>query len=123
VQDDTQKRSIDVQAAVVFDETEFPEFVHEKIYPGPRCADHFRKRFLGNSGQHRVDCILLAVTGEQEKRAGEPLFARIEKLIHQVLFDANVPGKHESDEPIGEGVLFVKYPEHFIFLNDEYNAQ
>jgi hypothetical protein len=42
VQDNTQEGSVDVQAAVVPDESEFPEFVHEKIDPGPRCADHFR---------------------------------------------------------------------------------
>jgi hypothetical protein len=70
-----------------------------------------------------VDRIVFAVTGEQEKGTGEPLFAGIEKLIDQVLFDANVPGKHESDEPIGERVLFVKHPEHFILLNDEYGAR
>jgi hypothetical protein len=32
VQNDGQQRLIDLDSAVVFDETQFPEFVHEKIH-------------------------------------------------------------------------------------------
>jgi hypothetical protein len=33
VQHDAQERSIDLKSAIVFDEAEFPELVHEKIDP------------------------------------------------------------------------------------------
>jgi hypothetical protein len=33
VQDGGQERSVNLKTAVVFDETELPEFVHEKIDP------------------------------------------------------------------------------------------
>jgi hypothetical protein len=33
VQNDGQERSVNLKTAVVLDETEFPEFVHEKIDP------------------------------------------------------------------------------------------
>jgi len=33
VQNHTQERSIDLKTAVVLDETQFPELVHEKIDP------------------------------------------------------------------------------------------
>ena len=40
VQHDTQERSIDLNATVVLDETQLPEFVHEQIDPSARCAYH-----------------------------------------------------------------------------------
>ena len=43
VQDNTQERFVDVDLAVVLDEAQFPEFVHEKIDSGPRCANHWIK--------------------------------------------------------------------------------
>jgi hypothetical protein len=52
VQHDVQESSIDLNRSVVLDETELSEFVHEKIDVWRRRADHLRKRFLGNSGEH-----------------------------------------------------------------------
>src|ERR1700720_2001628 len=46
VQDNTQQRSIDLKSAVVFDESELPEFVHEEVNPWACCADHLRQRLL-----------------------------------------------------------------------------
>jgi len=41
VQDNTQKRGVNVESAVVLDESQFSEFVHEEIHAGARCANHF----------------------------------------------------------------------------------
>jgi hypothetical protein len=46
VQHDTQERSVDLKTAVILDEAQFPELVHEKIDSRARCADHLRQRFL-----------------------------------------------------------------------------
>ena len=40
VQHDAQQRRIDLNSAVVLDETKLLEFVHEQIDPGARCANH-----------------------------------------------------------------------------------
>ena len=51
MQDNTQEGFVDADLAIVLDEAQFPEFVHEKIDPGPRCADHLRQhllRYFGN---------------------------------------------------------------------------
>jgi hypothetical protein len=42
VQDNTQERSIDLKSAVVLDEAQFLELVHEKIDPWACRADHLR---------------------------------------------------------------------------------
>ena len=43
VQDNSQEGIVDVNlAAVVLNKAQLPEFVHEKINSGPRCANHLR---------------------------------------------------------------------------------
>ena len=46
VEDNTQERTVDVKAAVVPDETQFLEFVHEEVDPRTRCANHFSQQLL-----------------------------------------------------------------------------
>jgi hypothetical protein len=65
VQDNTQERSIDLKAAVVLDESQLPEFVHEEVNPWACCADHLRQRFLRHFGEHSVRLVFLAVAGQQ----------------------------------------------------------
>src|SRR5690348_1344438 len=39
-----QKRTMDTQRAVVFDESQFPKAVHEEAHPGAGCSNHFGQR-------------------------------------------------------------------------------
>src|SRR5712692_2351281 len=91
VQDNTQEGSIDVQAAVVTNETQFPEFVHEKTHPRARCANHSRQHLLGNLRKYLLRPVFLAIASEQQKSSRQPLLARIEKLIDQIFLDSDVP--------------------------------
>jgi hypothetical protein len=45
-QDHTQKRVVDLQAAVVLDESELPKFVHEEVHTRTRRPHHLGERFL-----------------------------------------------------------------------------
>jgi hypothetical protein len=101
VQNNRQQRIIDFDPAVVLDETEFPEFVHEKIHARTRGPDHFRKRFLGNVWEQSVRMLSLPVASEQEQRARKALLARIEELIDQIFFHANIVRQHVPDEMVG----------------------
>jgi hypothetical protein len=46
VQDDSEEGIVHLNLAVVLDEAQFPEFVHEEIDSGPRCANHLRQHLL-----------------------------------------------------------------------------
>jgi hypothetical protein len=54
VQDDTEKGIVHLNLAVVLDEAQFPEFVHEEIDSGPRCANHLRQHLLRHLGKRFV---------------------------------------------------------------------
>ena len=56
-------------------------------------------------GDHVARLLLLAVTRQQQQRPRQPLFARVEELIDQILLDADVAGQHVRDEAVGQGML------------------
>ena len=80
-----------METAIVVNEAEFLEFVHEEIHPRSRGADHFRECFLGYPGEKFLRLILLSVAGKQQKSAREPFLSRVEELVDQVLLHSNVP--------------------------------
>ena len=61
VQDNTQEGSVDVETAIVFNEAQFLEFIHEKIDPAARCSYHFRQCLLRYFGDHFLRLVLLAI--------------------------------------------------------------
>jgi hypothetical protein len=46
VQDHTEEGTVDVKPAIVTNEAQFPELIHEEIDPGARCANHLRQHLL-----------------------------------------------------------------------------
>ena len=123
VQDNAQEGIVDVDLAVVLDEAQFPEFVHEKIDPGPCCANHFRQHLLRYSGKHLLRMALRAIAREQQQSARQPFLAGVEELVDQVLLDSYVSRKHISDEAVGELVFLVERANHFVFFNDEHGGR
>jgi len=89
VQDNAEKGIVDFDFAVVFDKTEFPEFVHEKIDTGPRRADHFRKRLLRHFGKNLLRIAMRAIAREQQQGTRQPFLGRVEELVYQILLDTD----------------------------------
>ncbi|HXO87196.1 MAG TPA: hypothetical protein VN885_01015, partial [Candidatus Acidoferrales bacterium] len=100
------------ETAVVLDETEPPEFIHEEADPRPSGSHHFGKRFLADLGKDGFGLAGLPVLREKKKRAGEAFFAGIEKLIHQIGFETNVARQNMRDESLRKSLLLAKHPHH-----------
>jgi CheY-like chemotaxis protein len=54
--------------AVVLDETQFSEAIHEKTYPGASCADHLGRYLLWNHRFHSRACELYRPDAETDPR-------------------------------------------------------
>jgi hypothetical protein len=61
VENNAQEGRIDVETAIVANETEFPEFIHEEIDSGARRPDHFRQSLLRYLGDHFFRPVFLAI--------------------------------------------------------------
>ena len=70
-----------MEPAIVMNEAEFLEFVHEKIHSRPRGANHFRQCFLRYLGDQCLRLVVLSVASQQKKSASEPFLGRIKELI------------------------------------------
>ena len=122
MQDDTEEGIVDVDFAVVFDETQFSKFVHEKIDAGPRGADHLRQHLLRNLGEDLLRMVPCAIASKQEQSAGQPFFAGVEELVDQILLNPNVSRKHIGNESVGEFMLRVEHANHLAFINAEHGG-
>ena len=81
---------MDTQTAVVLDEPELAELVHEKAYSRAGSTDHIGQGLLADFRYQRLRFPLLPEIGQQQKNPRQALFARIEKLIDKVFFNTNV---------------------------------
>jgi hypothetical protein len=77
VQDHVQQGIMDFQLSVVFDKTQFAEFVHEKAYARSSRADHLRQRFMTELSHDRLRPAFLAEICKEKEKPRKALFARI----------------------------------------------
>ena len=65
VENDVEERAVDLQPAVVVDESQFPEPIHKKAHSRASGADHFCQRFLTDLWHHGLRNPFLAKMSEQ----------------------------------------------------------
>jgi hypothetical protein len=106
---------MDLQVAVVLDETQFSEFVHELADTRPRRSDDFRQCLLADFHGDWLWTAFLAEIRQEQQRGRQALFARIENLVGQVLLRAAGAGQQMSDEPLAEARLVVQDTDHLGF--------
>jgi hypothetical protein len=75
VQDDTDKRTMDVQTAAVLNQAEFFELVHKETDPRPGGTHHLRERFLAYLRNNDFGLAFFSEVRQQEKDSGQTLLA------------------------------------------------
>ena len=114
VENDVQQRFVNPDAAVVFDEAEFAETIHEEADAGARGADHCGQGLLRDRRDQGLGLAGFPELGHQEQNASEALLTGVEELVDQVSLGAETLGEDELEEEIGEVVLFVQDANHLV---------
>ena len=117
-----EQRAVDLEAAVVVNKAELSEPIHEEADPRAGCADHFRQRFLTDLGHYSLGRPFLPEMSEQQKNPCQPLFARIEKLVNQILFVTDVPRQQIGHEQVREFVFPVQRFHHGFLVDSQNRA-
>lgn len=112
------QRAVNPQAAVIADEAQLAEFVHEEIYPRARGADHVGERILADALENVGAIGALAVLVEQEQGAGKALLAGVEDAIDQVFLDAPIAVQQKLDQMRGNRTILLDQPQHRPALDD-----
>jgi hydroxyethylthiazole kinase-like uncharacterized protein yjeF len=112
VENGVQKRVVDLDLAVVTDEAELTEFVHEVAHAGSGGADHLRQCFLADLDLDRLQAAFLAEIRQQQQKPCQPLFARIEQLVDQIRLDPAVARQQIRHEKLGESRLVMEGCQH-----------
>ena len=90
------------------------KFTRDRVVP-----DDLRERLLRQLRQHALRLVRLAVTRQEQERARQPLFTRVEQLIDEVLLDPNVPREHVREKPVRERRLVVQHPGHVVLRDGQ----
>ena len=100
MQDHAQERLLDRDSAVVFDEPQLAELVHEEVDARARRADHLGEDLLRQIGDHPDGRVIFPVASQQQQRTGETLLAGIEELVDQILLNPNVSAENVGKKAI-----------------------
>src|SRR5664280_73802 len=65
IQKDIEQGVVYPNLAVIFDEAQFSEAIHEKTHAGPGCADHLRQYLLADLRNYRFRLAFLAELRQQ----------------------------------------------------------
>ena len=108
--------------AVIVDEAQLPEPVHEKTNPRASCTDHFRQHLLTDLGDYSLGHAFLAEMSQQQQNPGQSFFTGIEKLVNQIFFVSDVPCQQICHEYIRKRVFPVQDLHHGLLIDSHHRA-
>src|ERR1035437_374145 len=102
-----EERGVNLDRAVVVDESLFAETVHEVADAGPGGADHLRQSLLADFNAHGFGVGLAAKASHGQEDAGQALFAGAEDLIDELFYDTTDAAEEMRDEKLRKSGLLV----------------
>jgi len=93
--------------AIVINEAQLPELVHEMTDPRPGGAHHLRQAFLIDSGKCSFGSTFLAETRQQQENPGQASLTAIEESIHEIFFHSTHTRKQVGDKELCKGGLLM----------------
>src|SRR5271166_1506023 len=122
VENNTEKRAVNFQPAVVVNKSQFPEAIHKKTHSRAGCADHFRQALLADLRNHGLWYTVFTKMSEHKKHSGQSLFTRIEELVDQILFVADIAREQIRDEKVGQLVFPMKNIHHGFLVDSHHST-
>ena len=120
MEDDAEKGTVDLKAAVILYEAKLLKFVHEEIHTGTRGADRVGEGFLRNFREMILGLSFFTVARFNNNSARASRFSvELNSWSTRSASDANVPREHVSYKAVGELVLGVKNARHLFLINYE----
>jgi hypothetical protein len=98
---------MNLDAAVVFDETEFVKAVHEEADARPGRSNHLCQSFLRDLWNQRFRFSWLAKLRQQQEDPRQTLFAGVEELINKIGLGSRATGQQKLQKQVGERMLLV----------------
>jgi hypothetical protein len=105
---------VNLQTAVVLDESELPKFVHEEVHARAGGAHDLGQDFLRHSRKRAVRRFGFPVSHQPQQRTSQPFLARVEQLVDQIFVDSDVPRQHVRQETNRECGPGVELPYYFL---------
>lgn len=69
MENNADKRAVDLKSPVVINVAELSELVHENVDPPSVCANDLRESLLRDSGNDFLRPTVFAIVGQQQQRA------------------------------------------------------
>jgi len=98
---------MDVNFAIVFDESHSAKLVHEMADALAGRADHLRQCLLVDPGNDLLLSCFLPLIGKQQKSARQPLLGRIEQMINQIVVQTHVLSQKVRHEKVAKSMVVV----------------
>ena len=87
VKNEVQQGLVNLNMAVIADEAQLPEPVHEEADARAGGPNHLGQGFLADLGDDRFWLSFIAIIRQEQQQPCKPPFAGIEQLVDQVGFD------------------------------------